>query len=157
MQAIIRPAKESELKLIQDLNYQLFEHDQEYDAHLNMKWPYQDEGTKYFKDRIGGKEGVCLVAEVNNEVVGYLAGALVQPYTYRTIKKQSELENTLVRAEFRGHKIGEQLFREFVKWSQEQKAELIKVSAAAHNSGAIKFYQRIGFEDYGVELEYKVT
>lgn len=157
MHVQIRLAKVDELKTIQDLNYQLFEHDQIYDPLLNMKWPYEAEGTHYFNDRISGKEGVCLVAEVDGKVVGYLAGAMVKPYSYRTVQKQSELENTLVLEEFRGHRVGEQLFRAFVDWSRKQGAERVKVDAAAENSGAIRFYHRIGFEDYGRELEFPIS
>lgn len=157
MNVTIRPAKEDELQAIQDLNYQLFVHDEEYDPLLNMDWPYQDEGTKYFQSRIKGKEGVCFVAEVDNKVIGYLAGSVVASYPYRKIQKQTELENTLVLEEYRGQRIGEQLFKQFVEWSKQQGAERIKVSAAANNVQAIKFYHRVGFEDYGLELEYPIN
>lgn len=153
---LIRKAQESELKTIQDLNYELFVHDHPYDSTLHMNWPYEELGEKYFRDRISGKEGICIVAEVHDEVVGYLAGAMIKPYSYREIKKESELENTLVIEKFRGHGVGEDLFKEFVKWSKEQGAERIKVSASAENSGAIKFYKRVGFIPYAAELEYEI-
>lgn len=152
---IIRKAKEEELKIAQDLNHQLFEHDLEYDPLLDMNWPYEKE--EYFRNRISEKDGVCFVAEVDGKVVGYLIGAMIEPYTYRKIKKQSELENTLVKEEFRGRGIGEKLFEEFVKWSKEHGAERIKVSASADNFGAIKFYQRVGFKPYATELEYEIN
>lgn len=153
---IIRKAKDNELKVIQDLNYQLFLHDEEYDSSLNMDWPYQQVGEEYFKNKICGKDGVCFVAEVDGAVVGYLAGGMIEPYSYRNIKKESELENTLVKEEFRGHGIGEKLFQEFIEGSKEQSAEKIKVSASAGNSRAIKFYQNVGFVPYATELEYDI-
>ncbi len=156
MKVKIRLARENELKAIQDLNYQLFVHDKEHDPLLNMDWPYESEGTKYFKSRISEKEGVCFVAIVDNKVVGYLAGSVTPSYPYRIIKKQTELENTLVLAEYRSQRIGEQLFEQFIHWSEEQGAERIKVSTAAGNTRAISFYHRVGFEDYGLELEYPI-
>jgi len=58
MDVIIRKAKEEELKLIQELNHQLFLHDQEYDSLLDMKWPFGKVGEDYFRGRINmGKLG----------------------------------------------------------------------------------------------------
>ncbi len=152
----IRKARRSDLKKIQELNYQLFVHDKVYDLTLNINWPYEKVGEEYFKDRIGGKNGVCFVAEIKDEIVGYLAGALTKPYSYRNVGNLSELENTLVKEEFRGKKIGEELFKEFLKWSKEEGAVRIKVSASADNSRAIKFYKRIGFVPYVAEMEYEI-
>jgi len=81
----------------------------------------------------------------------------MNPHSYRTIKKEAELENTLVAEEYRGQRIGEQLFEQLVSWAKEQGAEKILVSAAAQNLGAIKFYRRVGFEDYATELEYTIN
>jgi len=153
---IIRKARENELETIQDLNYQLFQHDEEFDSSLNMNWPFEKIGHNYFRIRITGKEGICLVAEVDGQIVGYLAGAMIKPYSYRKIKKQAELENTLVKEDFRGQGIGEDLFREFINWSKKQGAERIKVTASAENQKAIKFYKRVGFASYTAELEYEI-
>ena len=156
MDVKIRKAFDNELKTIQNLNYQLFEHDLVYDPLLKMDWPYT-EGSEYFKKRISGEEGVCFVAEVDGRIVGYLAGDLIKPYSYRTIRQQTELENTLVIEEYRSNGIGKLLIDEFVKWSKERGAERIKVSASSGNSLAIQFYKGAGFADYATELEFEVN
>ena len=153
---IVRKAKNNELETIQKLNYQLFLHEKEFDSFLNMKWPFEKAGEDYFRKRIDGKGGVCLVAEVNGEIVGYLAGGLAKTYSYRTIKKIAELENTLVKEEFRGQGVGEKLFEEFVEWSKSMEIKRIKVSVSTGNSNAVKFYERISFAPYTSELEYKI-
>lgn len=153
---IIRKAKIEELKIIQELDYQLFIHDGEYDSTLNMNWPFEEEGENYFKDKICEKDGICFVAEIDGKIVGYLVGEIIKPYPYRKIKKQSELGNTLVKEEFRGQRIGEKLFDEFVKWSKEKGMERIKVSAYFGNIRAINFYKRVGFVPYSTELEYEL-
>lgn len=155
-EVVIRKARDGELKVVQELNHQLFLHDEEYDPFLDMNWSFGKIGENYFKKRIAGGDGVCFVAEMNEEIVGYLAGGIIKPYDYRTIKKQTELENTLVNKNFRGRGIGEKLFNEFVKWSREQGAERIKVSASSENLGAIRFYEKAGFVPYAIELEYEM-
>lgn len=156
MDTIIRKAKKEELKLIQELNSQLFLHDKKYDPFLDMNWSFGKPGEDYFNDKISGKKGVCFVAEVGGEIVGYLAGGVKKPFKYRTIKKTSELENTLIKDGFRGQGIGEKLFQAFAEWSKSQGAERIKVSASAGNLLAIRFYEKVGFVPYAVELEYEI-
>ncbi len=150
---VVRKAHLEDLKTVQYLNHQLFEHDHEYDPLLKMSWPYDSEGTAFFTKRIAGEEGVCFVAELQGNIVGYMCGGIMQPHCYRMIKKEVELENTLVSEHYRGQRIGEKLFVSLTAWAREQGAERIFVSAAARNHGAIRFYRRVGFEDYATDLE----
>ncbi|MGI8420200.1 MAG: GNAT family N-acetyltransferase [Candidatus Levyibacteriota bacterium] len=152
----IRKVKENELHIIQSLNHQLFIHDEVYDPLLNMNWPFEHVGEEYFRNKISGKSGVCFVAEIDSKIVGYLVGGLMEPHSYRTITKQTELENILVTEECRGHGIGEKLFEVFIGWSKQHGAERIKVSTSAENDGAIKFYKKVGFIPYSAELEYEL-
>jgi diamine N-acetyltransferase len=153
---IIRKAKIEELEIIQKLNYQLFLLEKKFDSLLNMNWPFGKAGKDFFKKRINDKTGACFVAELNGEIVGYLAGSLAKTYSYRTIKKVTELENTLIKEEFRGQGIGEKLFEKFADWSKSMGVQRIKVSASTSNMRAIKFYEKVGFIPYTSELEYEI-
>lgn len=153
---IIRKAKIEELEIIQKLNHQLFLHEEKFDSFLNMNWPFEKAGKDFFRRRINEKEGVCFVAELNREIVGYLAGGLAKTYPYRTIKKIAELENTLVKEEFRGQGIGKKLFEKFADWSRSMGIKRIKVSASTNNSRTVKFYESVGFKPYTSELEYEI-
>jgi ribosomal protein S18 acetylase RimI-like enzyme len=150
----VRKARREDLKSVQDLNYQLFVHDQVYDPLLKMNWPYDETGATYLASRVTGEAGVCFVAELDGKIVGYLCGGMMKPHSYRTIQKEAELENMLVAEEHRGQRIGEKLFEHLVAWAKEQGAEKILVSAAAQNLDAIRFYRRVGFGEYATELEF---
>jgi len=56
MKIIIRKSKEKDLKIIQELNHQLFIHDKGFDSSLDMKWPFKKAGKEYFKNKINEKE-----------------------------------------------------------------------------------------------------
>ena len=114
----IRKAKISELKSIQDLNHKLFREDADRDKFLNHNWPYKD-GEKYFKSRIEGK-GLCLIAEIDGEIVGYLCGSIKQSESWRPVKR-TELENMRVKRHIRSKGVGAKLVDEFLKWSKKQK------------------------------------
>src|SRR4051812_11886005 len=92
----VRPARPDELPLVQEMNVALFAGDAVHDPHLVMTWPVDDEtGAPYFRDRIAGK-GVCFVCELDDEVAGYLAGALQPIESYRR-GSRAELENMFVK------------------------------------------------------------
>lgn len=150
MDAIIRLAKPEELAAIQALNRELFEHDASFDPYLVLDWPYNDDGEFYFRGRISG-DGVCYVAELGSEIVGYLAGAFCEPETYRT-GRRCELENMCVKSSLRAHGVGSALFDAFKQWAIEHGAEELYVEAAFDNTGAIAFYRRNGFTSYSHDL-----
>lgn len=150
----VRKAAITDLRRLQELNYELFLLEEANDTTLDMQWPHDPAGEVYFTEKINGVNCVCFVAENDGKIVGYLAGALTKPQSYRTIGKITEMENTIVNKDYRGQKIGEQLFAAFVTWSKEQGAEKIKVAAAASNEGAIRFYEKVGFSPYSVVMEY---
>lgn len=152
----IRKAKLSELKIVQDLNAELFKFDGSRDEFINQKWP-QKEGEKYFRRMIKGDKTVCLVAEINGEIVGYLAGAVTKKLSYRTIKKRVELENIFVKKNFRGKSIGSKLVEEFFKWGKGQKATRALVVAYATNYKAIEFYKKKNFFPFSFSLEAELT
>jgi ribosomal protein S18 acetylase RimI-like enzyme len=149
----IRKARKQDLEAIQTLNYSLFLMDSRYDQALNKQWPHQKAGIEYFQDRIAGKHGVCLVAEVNNRVVGYLIGSFydyVPPF--RPVKK-TELDNMIVEDKYRGRGIGTKLVQAFLKWSRAQGAQKALVVAYASNNKAISFYHSGGFKPLELKLE----
>lgn len=153
MRTIIRKAEEKDLEVIQKLNHQLFLEELPRDSVLNIDWPLQEEGRYYFLDKIIRQ--VCFVAEKNGEVVGYAAGSKLKITSERPVER-AELENILVDKKHRGKGIGERLVKKFILWSKKQGAERIKVSAYVKNKEAIKFYEQIGFEPLGLNLELTV-
>lgn len=159
----IRKATLEDLKTIQDLNYQLFVYDSEFEPELNMEWPYH-EGEEYFKDKIAG-DGVCLVAEVEEKIVGYLAGGIREGEGWLKLQR-SEIENMFVLQEFRGMGIGAKLVQTFKDWSKEQGVKRVVVNAFFGNKLAVEFYssftvansayKKNGFEDYDISLQLKL-
>jgi len=58
-----------------------------------------------------------------------------------------------VLEEYRGKGIGTKLVNDFFKWCHEKGVTVVKVSASAPNSQGIKFYRKLGFNDYSLILE----
>jgi len=147
----VRLAKAEELKQVQELNYQLFLSDARHFDDLNVHWPYE-EGERYFRDRIAGKGGVCLVAEKGGKVVGYVMGGWSHLNFSAYKGKRAELENICVSEADRSHGVGALLVDAFFGWCKRSGATHVMVDAYAPNLKAIKFYKTQGFSPYSTVL-----
>lgn len=151
---IIRKANLEDLNAIQELNNNLFELEfNNFDDTLKVGWPFEKEGTEYFENMLNGE--IVFVAEVEEKIVGYLAGSICEEVSYIT-ETFAELDNMYIDDDYRRFGIGTLLMDEFKKYCKEKNMQNIKVTASAKNSRAIQFYMKNGFEDYNITLKYKV-
>ena len=150
----IRRANINDLNAVQELNNSLFELEfNNFDNTLKLGWPFEKDGKEYFEDMI--KNEIVFVAEVEEKIVGYLAGSICEPISYIT-ESFAELDNMCIDDEYRRFGIGTLLINEFKKYCKEKNIQNIKVTASAKNSRAIQFYMKNGFEDYNLTLKYKI-
>ena len=151
---LIRKANLEDLNAIQKLNNNLFELEfNNFDDTLKVGWPFEKEGKEYFENLLNSE--IVFVAEVEEKIVGYLAGSICEEVSYIT-ETFAELDNMCIDDEYRRFGIGTLLMDEFKKYCKEKNMQNIKVTASAKNSRAIQFYMKNGFEDYNITLKYKI-
>lgn len=145
----IKKAKQEDLESIQELNHKLFELEYQYfDNTLNVGWTYEKAGEDYFKDII--KNGIVLLAIVDNQIVGYLSGSISK------INSESKLDNMFIIENYRKYGIGSKLINEFKSYCLTKGIDNIKVSTYAKNKNAITFYLKNGFEEWDITLKCKL-
>lgn len=154
MEVSIKTATPEDWKLIQQLNYQVFESDSANDDDLDLEYPFSDKGQQYYKNLAGGEYGKCFIAYINEAPVGYAAIA-VKDFGYRK-SKYVEVENMGVDPKYRSQGIGKLLMEAAEKWAKEQGATKLYVSAYWGNKRAVDFYKRNGFYEIGLELDKKI-
>lgn len=151
---LIRKANLEDLNAIQKLNNNLFELEfNNFDDTLKVGWPFEKEGKEYFENMLNNE--IVFVAEVEEKIVGYLAGSICEEVSYIT-ETFAELDNMCIDDEYRRFGIGTLLMDEFKKYCKEKNMQNIKVTASAKNHRAIQFYMKNGFEDYNITLKYKI-
>ena len=151
---IIRKASLEDLSSIQQLNDNLFDLEfNNFDDTLKLGWALEKDGREYFEDMI--KNEIVFVAQIEEKIVGYLAGSICESISYIT-ESFAELDNMCIDDEYRRFGIGTLLMNEFKKYCKEKNMQNIKVTASAKNSRAIQFYMKNGFEDYNITLKYKI-
>ena len=151
---LIKKATLEDLKTIQNLNNQLFKLEKEnYDSTLVSNWPLTNEGKLYFEDLI--KNHYVIVAILNDEIVGYLAGTINEKGSYEEIQ-YGEINNMLIKDECRGYGIGKKLINNFKDYCMENNIYNVKVEASAKNKNAINFYKKNGFEEFNITLTMSI-
>lgn len=147
---IIRCANLSDVELIQNLNYKLFELEKKnYDSTLVLDWPLSEEGKKYFEDLINNE--YVIIALKGEDVTGYLAGSINEKGAYELIQ-YGEINNMLVDDKYRGLGIGKQLINKFKEYCKSNNITNLKVVASSKNKNAIEFYRKQGFNDFDITL-----
>ena len=150
----IRIAHINDLEYIQELNNELFKLEKEnYDPTLVSNWPLTEEGKKYFEDLINNH--YVVVAILNNEIVGYLAGTINEKGSYEDVQ-YGEKNNMFINDNYRGYGIGKKLINSFKDYCKERNINNLIVTASSKNINAINFYKNNGFNDFNLTLTMNI-
>lgn len=155
MEYKIRQAKIEDLDRISELVSNLVrkEYD-EFDKTIDPNHVSGQRAQDYFKQRIeDDSKGVLLVAEVEEQIVGYFIGGLGIVEDYRLLDRIAEGESMFILDQYRGLGIGTEFVRLFEDWCRSKDIKRVRIVASAGNTEAIKLYHRLGYKDYDVKLE----
>lgn len=151
-----REAKPSDLSNIQSLNNKLFQKEcSEYDKTLRCNWTF-GEGASFIRKRIEEAVGFAWVAQEGRDVIGCLVGGIRALPSFRGGTKIGALEFMWVDPHYRGKGIGTELASRFLRWCKEQKLDRSKVELYAQNKDALRFYKRMGYEDFFITMEKNI-
>lgn len=151
---IIRNADLKDLEIIQKLNNELFDLElKNYDTTLVKDWAISNEGKKYFEDLINNH--FVVVALLDDEIVGYLAGTINEKGSYENIQ-YGEINNMFIKDSYRGYGVGKALVNEFKMYCKSKGINDLIVTASAKNKNAINFYKKNGFEEFNLTLTMNI-
>ena len=152
---IIRKATLNDLNNIQELNNKLFDLEiDNYDDTLVKNWALSNDGRLYFEDLINNC--FVIVAEINNEIIGYLAGSINDKGAYEKIR-YGEINNMYINENYRGLNIGKKLINEFKNYCVNNDINNLIVTASYKNNNAINFYKKNGFKEFNLTLTLDVN
>ena len=150
---VIRKAKKEEVEVVQHLNNDLINYEMQegFDSYIK-DWALSEESKKYFLDLIENQ--FVAVAEIECEIVGYIAGSIYNDLSYSYYEGlTAEANNMFVKKEYRAYGIGSKLMNSFVEWCKKNNAKRVMVTASSKNEKTIKFYRHMGFEDINLTLK----
>lgn len=147
----IRIINKSEVKVLQDLNNEVFIDNQKYDSDLDMSWPQSNKGKEFFTKLLNNPQACCFLAEDNGRNIGYIVAA-PKIVTYRK-SRCLEIENMGVLPEYRSKGIGTMLMEECLKWAKSHGFQKTYVNSYFENKMAVEFYKKNGFSEIDISLE----
>jgi GNAT superfamily N-acetyltransferase len=121
----------------------LFAEDSVRDRLRNPGWP-RGHAADDETENIANPDMLVLLAERDGSVIGHLTGGFYAASAMWTAPR-AYLISMHVMAAWRGQDVGAQLVECFRSWAKEKGAVQLRVTAYAANTGAIRFYQRLGF------------
>lgn len=154
MNITIRTAVLDDIPVLRSLHADLHKDNLAYDTLLDLNWPLDDRGLKYFTELIEESSSVLYLAEIDGDVVGYLAGGH-KDINYRTTK-MAEIYSMTVRPSHQSQGIGEQLVSAFRGWAKEHGFGKVYVNVYFGNERGIKFYKKCGLTPIDISLEVDV-
>ncbi|MEA2037459.1 MAG: GNAT family N-acetyltransferase [Nanoarchaeota archaeon] len=105
---------------------------------------------------IKSKKGVILVAENDNELLGFTLLIIKGEIPIFKIKKIGYIADLFIRKKLRGKSIGSKLMKESIKWFRKKGLKYISVGLYADNTPAHSFYKKKTFFDYKIEMRRKI-
>jgi GNAT superfamily N-acetyltransferase len=154
MQVTIRKANPNDWKIVQRLNFEVYEASKQFDEHLNLRYPFYEESEHYYQDIVSNSSFFCVIAEVNNDPVAYLIGK-ENNYKYRN-NRVGEIDSMGTSPNHRSHGIGSKLVQEFKKWCKEKGISHVSACTYYNSPKAINFYKKQGLNPIDINLEGKI-
>lgn len=152
---IIRKAGTKDFDQILKLQLELEDTEVKFDSNLIGRCYNTKEGKKRLRKRIKNKKQVFLVAEYNNEIVGFIDGRVMDEAIWYK-EKVGILEHICVEKEYRRKNIASNLLKEFEIRIINEGVKFIQVLAFPCNKPAISFYSKYGYKKYSVYLSKKI-
>jgi aminoglycoside 3-N-acetyltransferase I len=151
---LMKKLEPNDIKMLQDLNYEVFKDNYLYDDDLDMDWTYSPKGEEYYKKLLKDPKAICLVAQQDEKPVGYIAGRK-KDISYRK-SNYCEIENMGVLKDYHRKGIGKMLVTEFIKIAKENGFQKLFVNSYSQNTRAIAFYKSLGLQEIDISLEKKI-
>lgn len=147
MPYVIRPARKADLDRLSELLLALQDHIEAANPDL---WRLRPEARHNLKGQLAGRlraeDSLALVAEDKaGGVIGVIFGRIVVNNRY-TPSRAGQIDQAFVHPDHRRRGLGRRLVSELCRFFAAQGVDDISLRYAVGNSGAIQFWQSLGFE-----------
>jgi len=114
-----------------------------------ITYPKDNLIKKEFNEALKSRKHLILFVKEDKKIIGYLHSTFFSnPYS-----KGGYVEDIFIIKEFRRKGIAKKLINEFIKILKEKGYKKIHLSVNTKNIGAIKLYEKLGFEIYHYDLK----
>lgn len=141
----IRKADSSDLDTLISLGKDLHLVEKQFEPLLKFS---KSEAIERYKKELQNSKSIFLIAEENQEFLGYLYGYLEMVDYLEASSPEAQLELIYLKPEARGKGIATKMVSEFVSWSKKQGAFRVKAGIYEKNAASKKLFLRSDFKPY---------
>jgi ribosomal protein S18 acetylase RimI-like enzyme len=149
---IIRKATQKDLNILNKLQIGLAKYERKICKTLKNPDSIRKEFYEYYKKKIRQKNCVFFVAEESKKIIGYVLGEIEKPTHHHIYKYRGYINDVFVLEGYRERGIGEELTKKLIEFFESKGIKWIRVSAYVKNKSAIKFWKKMGFKDYVIDM-----
>lgn len=154
MEILIRKASIDDFNSIQKLSLQLEKAEYPFDSNLKKECNLDERLVEKTKKDLNDKEKIYLVAEIDNEIAGFIAGEVLDKWFYK--EKVAMLNYICVDKKYQNNGVAQCLLGEFQKIMKLKGSKYLRLNAFSHNEPAINFYEKNDFSEYSVIYQKKL-
>jgi ribosomal protein S18 acetylase RimI-like enzyme len=107
-------------------------------------------------EQIAESKGVFYIARENEHVIGCVVAVILPPVAIDDVgvvpATRGRITELYVDSRFRGRGVGQLLMAKAEKYLIESDCDFIKVEVFAPNTRAHDFYNRLGYQDYDIDM-----
>ena len=154
MKILIRKASINDFDDIQNLSLQLEEAELPFDSNLKENCNLDDRLIEKTKKNLDDNEKIYLVAEINNKIIGFVDGEILNQWFYK--EKVAMLNHICVDKQYRNNGVAQCLLEEFEEITRLKGSKYLRLNAFSQNAPAINFYAKNEFSEYSVIYQKKI-
>lgn len=144
----IREARKEDLDQVVDLWEDLVAHHSDLSIHFLPASDGRDKWSKYVSKKFSEKSTKLVVAEQDDEIVGFMLGMLSPNAPIFKEKTLGNISDAYVRPELRKKGITREMLKVCLKWFYQNKVRTANLSVAAANFEARAAWGQMGFKPH---------
>ena len=149
-----RPAKIDDLESI----VELWIESASFHARLEPRFQYASDVTQptkeYYTKQLQSENSYIGVAHSNDDIVGFIGVQVQERPPIHVPRRMGFINGLFVKPSVRRHGIGTHLWHMALDWLKQQEIHKAHVTVASRNPESIEFWQKKGFSDLMLRLEF---
>ncbi|WP_071140785.1 MULTISPECIES: GNAT family N-acetyltransferase [Tissierellales] len=153
----IRDAKKEDIDDIVKMWKELSDYHRNFLDYMHLTENWEENIKNLYSEDLNDANRIFLIAEENNERIGFLRGEVrIALSNIFIVPKSGYISDIFVCQRFRGSKVAESLMNRAIRWFRRNGISNVRLNVNSENIRAIRFYNRIGFKRVNETLNLNV-
>lgn len=154
---VARPATVLDIPDIVNIWGELAEHHARLDRSFAPSARWRDEYEQFIRTLLGRNDALAVVADEGGRVIGYAVGRITLLPAFFEQRRRGYIHDVVTREAYRRRGVGRRLVETLLDWMRRSNVPVVELTVAARNTGAVRFWQRLGFGTYMYHMRRRLT